>query len=192
MPIGALVVRAVGGDPGATDALLAQVHPQVLRYCRAKLIRLPGDARHHVDDIAQEVCLAVLCALPRYRDEGRPFEAFVFSIAAHKIADLQRAAMRGPGAPLSLAGELPEKPDEALGPEERALLSSDAAWARELLAALPARQRELLLLRIAAGLTAEETGELLGMSAGAVRVAQHRALSRLRALAVGGHEDLSA
>ena len=192
VPIGALVVRAVSGDQGATDALLAQVHPLVLRYCRAKLIRLPGGARHHVDDVAQEVCLAVLCALPRYRDEGRPFEAFVFGIAAHKIADLQRAAMRGPGQPLSLAEELPEKPDDALGPEEHALLSSDAAWARELLACLPARQRELVLLRIAAGLTAEETGEVLGMSAGAVRVAQHRALSRLRALAVGGHEDLSA
>ncbi|NEE31628.1 hypothetical protein G3M53_40070, partial [Streptomyces sp. SID7982] len=44
-------------------------------------------------------------------------------------------------------------------------------------------QRELLVLRVAVGLTAEETGRMLGMSPGAVRVAQHRALSRLRALA---------
>ncbi|MGV9570121.1 FAD-dependent oxidoreductase, partial [Streptomyces nigra] len=35
----------------------------------------------------------------------------------------------------------------------------------------------------ALGVTAEETGQMLGMSPGAVRVAQHRALSRLRALA---------
>jgi RNA polymerase sigma-70 factor (ECF subfamily) len=181
--VGDLVVRAVQGDGRATDALLAHVHPLVLRYCRARLTRLPGGARHHVDDVAQEVCLAVLCALPRYRDEGRPFEAFVFGIAAHKIADLQRAAMRGPGSTAIPAGDLPETADESLGPEERALRSSDAAWARELLACLPPRQRELVLLRVAAGLTAEETGEVLGMSPGAVRVAQHRALSRLRALA---------
>ena len=195
LSIAALVVRAVEGDPVATDDLLAQVHPLVLRYCRAKLIRLPGSARHHIDDVAQEVCLAVLCALPRYRDEGRPFEAFVFGIAAHKIADLQRAAMRGPGQSVPLGEELPDKPDDALGPEERALLSSDAEWARGLLAALPERQRELVLLRVAAGLTAEETGEVLGMSPGAVRVAQHRALSRLRALAesaTGGFEARSA
>jgi RNA polymerase sigma-70 factor (ECF subfamily) len=181
---GELVVRAVQGDGAATGELLAQVHPLVHRYCRARLARLPGDARHHVDDVAQEVCLALLSALPRYRDEGRPFEAFVYGIAAHKIADLQRAAMRGPaGRAAILAEELPETADESLGPEERALLSSDAAWMRGLLACLTDRQRELVLLRVAAGLTAEETGEVLGMSAGAVRVAQHRALGRLRELA---------
>ncbi|WP_279387868.1 sigma-70 family RNA polymerase sigma factor [Streptacidiphilus pinicola] len=193
MPIGPLLEHAVGGDPDAVDALLSQVHPLVLRYCRARLVRLPGSARHHVDDVAQEVCLAVLCALPRYRDEGRPFEAFVYSIAAHKIADLQRAAMRGgPAQSVPLGEELPDTPDDALGPEERALLSSDAAWMRELLALLPERQRELVLLRVAAGLTAEETGAVLGMSPGAVRVAQHRALSRLRVLAENGPEGLSA
>ncbi len=180
--IGALVRRAVDGDQRATHDLLAAVHPLAERYCRTRLSRLPGDARHFVDDLAQEVCLAVLCALPRYRDLGRPFEAFVVSIASHKIADLQRAAMRGPGAPVP-ADEMPEKPDDSLGPEERALLNSDAAWARTLLARLPDHLRELVLLRVAVGLSAEETGQVLGMSPGAVRVAQHRALSRLRAIA---------
>lgn len=122
-------------------------------------------------------------ALPRYKDTGRPFEAFVFAIAGHKVADLQRAAMRHPGSTAVPSDEMPERPDDSLGPEERALLSSDAEWAKKLLANLPENQRELLLLRIAVGLTAEETGQMLGMSPGAVRVAQHRALSRLRALA---------
>ncbi|MCM2580428.1 sigma-70 family RNA polymerase sigma factor [Streptomyces sp. MTZ3.1] len=181
--IGHLVQRAVEGDEQATHDLLAHVHPLALRYCRTRLSRLPGDARHFVDDLAQEVCLAVLCALPRYRDTGRPFEAFVFAIATHKVADLQRAAMRGPGSTAIPSDEMPEQPDDSLGPEERALLSSDAEWAKKLLANLPEHQRELVLLRVAVGLTAEETGHLLGMSPGAVRVAQHRALSRLRALA---------
>ncbi|GAA4699811.1 sigma-70 family RNA polymerase sigma factor [Streptomyces buecherae] len=181
--IGTLVRRATAGDDRATHDLLALVHPLALRYCRRKLSRLPGDARHFVDDLAQEVCLAVLCALPRYRDTGKPFEAFVVAIAAHKVADLQRAAMRRPGSTAVPSDEMPERPDDSLGPEERALLSSDAAWAKKLLANLPEHQRELVLLRVAVGLTAEETGQVLGMSPGAVRVAQHRALSRLRALA---------
>ncbi len=181
--IGALVHRAVDGDEQATHDLLARVHPLALRYCRTRLSRLPGDARHFVEDLAQEVCVAVLLALPRYRDTGRPFEAFVFAIASHKVADLQRAAMRHPGSTAVPSDEMPERPDDSLGPEERALLSSDAEWAKKLLANLPENQRELLLLRIAVGLTAEETGQMLGMSPGAVRVAQHRALSRLRALA---------
>ena len=106
--IGALVRRAVEGDEQATHDLLAHVHPLAERYCRTRLSRLPGDARHFVDDLAQEVCLAVLCALPRYRDQGRPFEAFVFGIAAHKVADLQRAAMRGPGSTAVPSDEMPE------------------------------------------------------------------------------------
>lgn len=57
--------------------------------------------------------------------------------------------------------------------------------ARALLAHLPAAQRRLLLLRVVGGLSAEDTGYVLDMSPGAVRVVQHRALVRLRALAAG-------
>jgi RNA polymerase sigma-70 factor (ECF subfamily) len=176
--MGALAARAVVGDTAARDSLLAHVRVVVHRYCRARLGRLPG-SEHAADDVAQEVCLAVLTALPRYRDEGRPFEAFVFGIAAHKVADAQRAAVRA-AVPTD---DLPETADGGLGPEDHAVRSSEAATARRLLDLLPPHQRELLLLRVAVGLSAEETGAALGMTSGAVRVAQHRALSRLRVLA---------
>ena len=173
-----LAALATQGDTGARDALLAHVRTIVHRYCRARLGRLPG-SEHAADDVAQEVCLAVLSALPRYRDEGRPFEAFVFGIAAHKVADAQRSAVRA-AVPTD---EMPDEPDLGLGPEDQAVRNSDAALVRGLLDRLPATQRELLILRVAVGLSAEETGNALGMSSGAVRVAQHRALARLRVLA---------
>ena len=176
--LGGLAALATQGDTSARDALLVNVRTMVHRYCRARLGRLPG-SEHAADDVAQEVCLAVLSALPRYRDEGRPFEAFVFGIAAHKVADAQRAAVRA-AVPTD---EMPDEPDLGPGPEDHALRSSDAALVRSLLDRLPPTQRELLILRVAVGLSAEETGSALGMSPGAVRVAQHRALARLRALA---------
>lgn len=114
--IGALVRLAVEGDAQATHDLLARVHPLALRYCRTRLNRLPGDARHFVEDLAQEVCVAVLMALPRYKDTGRPFEAFVFAIAGHKVADLQRAAMRHPGSTAVPSDEMPERPDDSSAP----------------------------------------------------------------------------
>lgn len=150
----------------------------VLRYCRGRLGRLPG-AEYAADDAAQEACIAVLTALPRYRDEGRPFEAFVFGIAARKVADVQRAAIRA-AVPTEF---LPEKPDEAAGPEDAAMAAADAQRARDLLDELPDHLRELMVLRVAVGLSAEETGRALNMTPGAVRVAQHRALNKLRALA---------
>jgi RNA polymerase sigma-70 factor (ECF subfamily) len=123
----------------------------------------------------------VLSALPRYRDEGVPFEAFVYSIAARKLADLHRAAGRR-AMPLA---ELPDEIDLTDGPEAMAVRASEADLARSLLQTLPDQQREILLLRVAVGLSAEETGRALGLTAGAVRVAQHRALRRLRE-SVGG------
>ena len=173
-----LTTRAVRGQPAAIESLLEQIRPMVVRYCRARLGRITGHY-HVADDVAQEVCIAVLSALPRYRDMGRPFASFVFGIAAHKVADAVRAAAR-----LAVpTEELPDGPDEQPGPEETVVAWLEAQRARALLARLPQHLRELLILRVVTGLSAEETGNVLGMSAGAVRVAQRRALARLRALA---------
>lgn len=173
-----LATLAVAGDPEAVESLIGLVRPMVVRYCRARLGRVSGQY-HIADDVAQEVCIAVLRALPRYRDIGRPFASFVFGIASHKIADALRSAIRA-AVPTE---DLPDGPDEHPGPEETVVRYIEAEHARDLLARLPEHQRELVLLRVVAGLSAEETGNVLGMSAGAVRVAQHRALARLRAMA---------
>src|SRR5256885_8871056 len=95
-PEAELVDRAVRGDPDATEALLALVRPGVVRYCRAHLGRV-GGRYTTADDVSQEVCIAVLRALPKFREEGRPFAAFVYAIAAHKVADAQRAAVHHMG-----------------------------------------------------------------------------------------------
>lgn len=174
-----LTALAARGQPAAIDTLLRQIRPMVVRYCRA---RLGNVASHYqvAEDVAQEVCIAVITALPRYQDMGRPFASFVFGIASHKVADARRSAAR-----LATPTEdLPDSPDDRPGPEESVVASLEAQRARALLARLPDQQRELLVLRVLTGLSAEETGAALGMSAGAVRVAQHRALLRLRASAV--------
>ncbi|MGW4421625.1 sigma-70 family RNA polymerase sigma factor [Streptosporangium sp. NPDC004631] len=169
---------AVQGDRTAIESLIAQLRPMVVRYCRARLGRVSGQY-HIADDVAQEVCIAVLSALPRYRDMGRPFASFVFGIASHKVADALRSSVRS-AVPTQ---DLPDGPDEGPGPEETVVRYIEAEHARRLLSRLPDNQRELLMLRVVSGLSAEETGNVLGMSPGAVRVAQHRALARLRAMA---------
>jgi RNA polymerase sigma-70 factor, ECF subfamily len=177
--MGILAELAMEGHPIAMDELIRQIRPMVVRYCRARLGHISG-YYHAADDVAQEVCLAILSALPRYQDQGRPFASFVFGIAAHKVADARRSAARA-AVPVE---DLPDTPDDRPGPEETvvAYLEAERAWA--LLARLPLNQRELLVLRVLSGLSAEETGRALGMSPGAVRVAQHRALARLRSIAV--------
>ncbi|MER7505683.1 sigma-70 family RNA polymerase sigma factor [Nonomuraea pusilla] len=173
-----LTSLAVQGDRTAIESLLGELRPMVVRYCRARLGRVSGQY-HIADDVAQEVCIAVLSALPRYRDMGRPFASFVFGIASHKVADALRSSVRS-AVPTQ---DLPDGPDDGPGPEETVVRYIEVEHARRLLARLPENQRELLLLRVVSGLSAEETGNVLGMSPGAVRVAQHRALARLRQMA---------
>lgn len=166
------VERALQGDRSAVEALLSELRPGVLRYCRAKLGRLHG-SYGSADDVTQDVCLAVVAALPQWVDQGRPFSAFVYGIAADKVADAQRPAVRD----RSDTGRVqPGSADVCVDPE--------ATRAHELLDRLPDAQREVLLLRVVAGLSAEQTAAAVGNTAGAVRVAQHRALARLRQLAV--------
>jgi RNA polymerase sigma-70 factor (ECF subfamily) len=180
-----LVERAVRGDKDATATLLEQVRPGIVRYCRAHLGRVGG--RHTTaDDVAQEVCLGVLRALPRFRDQGRPFAAFVYGIAAHKIADAQRAALRHVVvSPVDVEADraTTDRADAAPGPEQQAIMSDLGRRLSRLLHHLSDQHREILVLRVAVGLSAEEVGTTLGMSPGAVRVAQSRALARLRTVA---------
>ncbi|MEJ3746524.1 RNA polymerase sigma factor ShbA [Actinomycetes bacterium KLBMP 9797] len=184
-----LVRRAAQRDPRATSALLAQLRPGLVRYCRARLGRI-GGAYTTADDVAQEVCLAVLRALPKYRDEGRPFAAFVYAIAAHKVADAQRAAIRGPA--VTPTDEVFDRPDGAPGPEQQAVATDLARRLSALLSRLPEAQREIILLRVAVGLPADEVGVVMGMTAAAVRVAQSRGLARLRTLAGSDLDEVSA
>jgi len=184
-----LVARAAAGDGEAQSAVLTLIRPGVVRYCRARLGRI-GGAYGMADDVAQEVCLAVLKALPRFRDQGRPFSAFVFGIASHKVADAQRAAVRG--RVVTPVEDQPRRAAPAPGPEQVALSTDLARRLSRLLDRLSASQRELVVLRVAVGLTAEEVGDVLGMSAAAVRVAQSRALQRLRALAGTMFDEVAA
>jgi RNA polymerase sigma-70 factor (ECF subfamily) len=152
--------------------LLGAVSPLVLRYCRT---RLPSGTAESPEDVTQDVCIALLLRLPHYVERGLPFMAFVHRVAANHVVDAHRRAARAGRHPPDSAGALPAPPADALPgiDGERAL--------RHALARLPARPRTVLVLRVAFGLPVDHVAEALGMSPGAVRVAQHRALARLRA-----------
>jgi RNA polymerase sigma-70 factor (ECF subfamily) len=177
-----LVIRSQAGDPQALNALIASVRPAVLRYCRSRLATYAGglDA---ADDVAQETCAAVVRVLPSYQRQGAPFAAFVYAIAANKVADAQRGFSRS----AICVEDLPDRAEPSATPEEHAITTASFAAARELLVQLPGRMREVLVLR-AGGASAEAVGNRLGMSANAVRVAQHRAVARLRGLIEASEE----
>lgn len=162
------------------DRMVAAARPLVVRYCRARLG--PGlVGGRSADDVAQDVCVAVFKALTSHPPE-RPFPTFVCGIARHKVAAARKAAARQWDEPMA---EVPDEADGSMNPENHALRRELNERMGKLLQVLPERQREIVVLRVAVGLSAEETAEAVGSTPGAVRVAQHRALSQLRKVVAG-------
>ena len=170
-----LVARARAGEVVAINLLITAVRKAVHRYTRARLSTYSGGAEV-AEDVTQEVCLAVVDVLPRYQDNGAPFAALVYAIASNKVADAQRRYAR---TPFHVVEELPEQAEPALGPEQQTMARSDVEAALALLDRLPERMARVVRLR-AEGLSADEVGALVGLTANAVRVTQHRALAKLR------------
>lgn len=170
----ARVPAAVGGDRAALAEVITLVRPRLKRYCTTRL----GNLDVAADDVVQDVCLALLTAIPKYRDLGKPFMAFVYGIAAHKLADAGRKSVLRRSYSLELVIDEPFTEDS---PEIHAIEDEYRSHAQALMETLPPRHRKIILMRVVWGMTAPQTGRALGMSAGAVRVAQHRAMNHLRA-----------
>jgi RNA polymerase sigma-70 factor (ECF subfamily) len=152
--------------------VLRELRPQILRYCASRLADVET-----AQDVTQEVLLAVHVA--SVRDPSLDVLPYAFGVASNKVADVYRRQFRRPEHLTSEMPEISDEHDEHDGPEASALRRDEVRQVRALLEQLAPRARELLLLRTA-GLTAEQAGQVVGLSPGAVRVAQHRALNQLR------------
>lgn len=152
------VGSTIDDDPDEADPD-DEVRAFVSRYCRASL----GSLADTAERITDEVCRAVVDAWPDGPVTGRSFRAFAYRITAQRVDEALR----------SISRDRTHAPADRLG---------------ELLRELPAFQREALVLRIAVGLSVEETAQAVGSTPDAIRLAQHRALVRLRGAVVGTGE----
>lgn len=171
-----LVTSSMQGDQEAVATLFTWIRPAIVRYCRSRIGR-SGSAYSSADDVAQEICMAVLGAISRYGDEPESFLPFVYGIAAHKVADHYRRAGRDRSDP---AADVPDGIDLGASPEQQIMAADLRERLERLLATLAPRQREILVLRLIVGLSAQETATAVGLTPTAVRVTQHRALAKLR------------
>lgn len=172
--LSALVPLAAHGDQRALQRILEIIYPLVIRYARA---RISGSKHPTAEDVAQEICLAVATGISNYKDQGRPFMAFVYGIASNKVADAHRSYARDMANPVE---EIPDQVENSATPEENMLFIDGSNTVRQLLDLLSDKAREIVILRVFVGLSAEETAAIIGSTPGAVRVAQHRALMTLR------------
>lgn len=181
-----LIEELRAGDEHAFAELVDRYHASMVRVASAFV-----PSRAVAEEVVQDTWIGVVKGLPRF--EGRSsLKTWIFRILVN------RARTTGAREPRSVAldsgdglepdrfasdGSWREPPaawtDEI---EDRLLAPEMAARIKEVVAELPASQRQVVTLHDIEGLSSSEVCELLGLSEGNQRVLLHRARSRVRAM----------
>lgn len=161
-------------------AAYQRLSPGVLGYLRSHGVDDPEAATH-------DVFLALYKTIDRITGGDDEVRTMTFSIAHARVVDQYRArATRPADVPFDAESD----PRHAPSAEESAAAHLDERGIGPLVERLVDDQREALLLRIVAGLSLEETAQIMGKSIGAVKQLQRRALGSLRvSLGEGGAHD---
>ncbi len=166
-----LLRRGNRGDGAAYGAFLTEVTPVLRRIAAARSPGLPDE----IEDIVQEILIAIHTKRHTWRDTG-PVTPWLYAIARYKAADAFRRRGR-PSVPVEDMAEIladDRVPDASAGRDLGRLLTGIDARSAGIVRAIGLE-----------GESASEVGLRFGMAEGAVRVAFHRAMQRLRRLALG-------
>jgi RNA polymerase sigma-70 factor (ECF subfamily) len=164
-----LVDRAVRGDSEAFAGLYDNFADDVVRYFYAHV-----GSYQDAEDLAARTFLRAWRAIGKFSWRGRPFEAWLFTLAKNQLIDFYRGQRRTT-SPLDET-----RPDDSPGPESRALASDEAAATRRALAHLTEEQRQVLVLKFYMDRETAEIAKIMGKKEGTVRALQMRALQALR------------
>ena len=162
----AAVARAKEGDADALRFLYLRYADNVYGYV-CSIVR----DEYEAEDVTQQIFAKLMTALARYEPRVVPFSAWILRVAHNAAIDhvrTRRPRAAGGGPPAGRAA------DDGAGSRER------FADLRLALDALPAEQRDVIVLRFLVGLTPREIAERMGRSEDAVHGLQHRGRRRLR------------
>ncbi len=170
----ALMRAAQRGDRSAYASLLREVMSLLQRLFRHRLRYLqPADR----EDVMQEVLLSLHRAKSTY-DPAKAFVPWLMAIIRNRVVDRARRCARL-SANEVLVGEF-----DAIGPvagfAQRDGEYGDPEALRRAISALPVGQRKAIELLKLRELPVKDAASVTGMSAGALRVSVHRAISNLR------------
>jgi RNA polymerase sigma-70 factor (ECF subfamily) len=167
-----LLGRARGGERDAFEVVVRRYQGRVIHFAT----RFFGQ-RAIALDVAQDVFVDLLRALPRYRPEGR-FQVYLYRLMINRCRMTARAY------------RYQERARERLFVEHSARAGSAAAQGapererqrrlQRALLELPEKQRAVLQLRFWGGLSHEEIAEVLGTRVGTVKSRVWNGLARLR------------
>lgn len=166
------VTEAISGNPEAFRYLYCTLQPRLLSYLQAIV------GATHAEDIASETWARIAGSLHTFTGTGNDFRAWTITIARHRAIDhLRRQRHTTPMPPHALPDQLASNDTE-----RDALTALSTAATLALIAQLPTRQAQAILLRIIFGLDGKTTGIVLGKQPNAIHTATNRGLHHLAQL----------
>jgi RNA polymerase sigma-70 factor (ECF subfamily) len=167
-----LMRRVAEGNREAMGPLLRRYASSLLTFLR----RMTGDG-HRAEELFQEAFLAIWQHRGRY-EYPRPFRPWLFGIAINKC----RASFRDPFTRVERLPDWLDPPAAARDPTpiEAAIATETALLVSHALAALPPKQRAVLVLRAWNGMEYAEIAQALGRSEATIRSQMFHALAAMR------------
>ncbi|HNP65364.1 MAG TPA: RNA polymerase sigma factor [Woeseiaceae bacterium] len=161
-----LVKRFKSGDPGAFDAIVLRFQDRVFRLASVWLYDEQSAA-----DVTQEVFVRGFRGLRKFRFRSAPF-TWLYRVTRNVCNEFNRS--KGSEALID------EPPDTSSMPDRQVAALDSARRVRDLVARLPGRQREVVMLRIFEDLSVKETASAMGCREGTVKALLHKATNGLR------------
>jgi RNA polymerase sigma-70 factor, ECF subfamily len=161
-------------EPAAVTRIYTAYAPALYRFFMAAV-----SDRHLAEDLTGTAFVSAIEALPRFRGPIEAIGGWLFQIARHDLYDYRRRQARSRIEPLEDNLNEAALADGGVDPEELAIERLEGTRVLAALRELSSDQREVLLLRMAGGLTAPEVAAILGKTTGAVKALQHRGLASL-------------
>lgn len=167
-----LIALAAGGDRQAFGKLYERYALRVFRHAQF-LTSDPVLA----EDIAAQVFLKALEAIPRYEPRGVPFVAWLLRITCNLVINYRKSAQNNGHAQIP---ETIQATGTFFSPEDSCEVKVDGERVWLEVKKLPCEQRQVIVMRFIDDLGYPDIASVLGKSVGAVRVIQFRALANLR------------
>lgn len=171
-----LMQRYCAGDAKAFDQLYARYRKPLFGF----LYNHSQRQRHEVEEVFQEAWLKVIRNRRRY-DSGQAFQPWLYAIARNCLIDRWRHLGAVTSLHVSDDVAMQGASSNGLARPERLAASDDIQlrW-QQALAALPAEQREAVLLKLETGMSLAEIAELTGTGRETVKSRLRYAMNRLR------------
>ena len=152
-------------------AAFAPLYERYVDQIYAYVYTLTRD-KEQAEDVTAATFAKAIEELPRFEWRGVPYSAWLYRVAANLVTRERRRPGWIELDPHTAAG-LPD-------PAEVAERADRERAVRGAVAALPADQRQVVVLRFGGELTCREIGEIMGRSEGAVKLLTFRALTAMR------------